>query len=320
MNSVVKLEINELQENPWHFRLMYQRDFDSLLESIKKNGIVSIPFPTVAKIKKKFYIIDGHSRIKAAVKTGEKTISCQLSKNIVDFHDLRIASFKMNKEGFSNPLLLSDMFYEDLQFRKKLEVVAEEYNVSKKYVSNLLKLRNLHDDTKSIVNKILKNSKKKYQFILNQITPEHLSSLSDLPAEKQTQVVDWIFRDIMYGPADENLVSVPSIYDVLEEIEKISETKQKKSYKKKFSSVKEKEFPLTCRCGLKFDINTKNNKVYEYIEKNNVIVKKEFERNKNVHVFSSKKYPKEELIQLIRESNFEVNVVLTKGLSDEIRN
>jgi PIN domain nuclease of toxin-antitoxin system len=316
---MLQLDIDKIQENPWHFRLMYQRDFDSLVESIKKNGIKSTPCPTVAQIEKKFYIIDGHSRIKAAKKTGEKKIDCQVSANITNFHDLRIACFKMNKEGYSNPLLLSDMFYEDMQSGTDSDKVAEEYNVSKKYVSTLLKLRNLHDDTKSIINKILENSKKKYQFILNQITPEHLAHLADLPSEKQTKVVDWIFRDIMYGPADETLVSIPSIYEVLEEIEKISETKQKKTYKKKLPNSKVKEIPLTCRCGLKFDINTKNNTVYEYIEQNNIIIKKEFERNADVHVFSSKSYPKEELVRLIRDSEFEVNVVLTKGIPDENR-
>jgi len=298
---------------------MYQRDFDSLIESIKNNGIESISYPIVAQIRKKFYIIDGHSRINAAKKTGEKKITCQLSTNVIDLHDLRIASFKMNKEGYSNPLLLSDMFYEEIQSGSTINKVAAEYGVNKKYVSTLLKIRNLHDDTKSIINKILENSKKKYQFILNQITPEHLANITDLSLEKQEQVVDWIFRDIMYGPADETLVSIPSVFEVLEEIEKISETKQKKTYEKRSTHTKIKEFPLTCRCGLKFDINTKNNTVYEYIEQNNVIIKKKFERNTDVHVFSSKFYPKEELVRLIRDAKFEVNVVLTKETPDEVR-
>lgn len=319
MKSVFRLEIKKIQENPWHFRLMYQSDFDSLVESIKNGGIESIPHPIVAQIKKKFYIVDGHSRIRAAQKSGEKEITCQLFANVKDLHDLRIASFKMNKEGYSNPLLLSDMFYEEIQSGSTQDMMAQEYNVNKKYVSTLLKIRSLHDDTKSVINKILENSKKKYQFILNQITPEHLASIADLTPEKQTLVVDWIFRDIMYGPMDETLVSIPSIHEVLEEIEKISESKQKKTYKKNAFQNKTKEFPLTCRCGLRFDVNTKNNTVYEYIEQNNVIIKKKFERDMNVEVFSSKFYPKEELVNLIKTAKFDVTVVLTKESSDEIR-
>jgi len=320
MKSMSNLDINKIQENPWHFRLMYQCDFDTLVKSIKKQGIKSIPHPIVAQIKKKFYIIDGHSRIKAAKKAGEKKITCQVSTNIKNPHDLRVASFKMNKEGYSNPLLLSDMFYEEIQSGSDANKIALEYGVNKKYILTLLKIRNLHDDTKSVINKILENSKKKYQFILNQLTPEHLANIADLSLEKQAHVVDWIFRDIMYGPTDESLVSIPSIYEVLEEIEKISAIKQKTTYKKKISHNKTKEFPLTCRCGLKFDINTKNNMVYEYVEQNNIIIKKEFERNTDVHVFSSKFYPIEELVKLIRDAKFEVNIVLTKGLPDEIRN
>lgn len=318
MKSTIELDIHKLHENPWHFRLMYQRDFESLVKSIKNNGIESISYPIIAQIKKKFYIVDGHSRIQAVKKIGEKHITCQLLNNIENLHDLRITSFRMNKEGYSNPLLLSDMFYEEIQSGSDMNEIAIEYGVNKKYVSTLLKIRNLHDDTKSVISKILENSKKKYQFILNQLTPEHLANISDLSSEKQTQVVDWIFRDIMYGPTDETLVSIPSVLEVLEEIEKISETKQKKTYKKR-ASHKMKEFPLICRCGLKFNIHTKNNTVYEYIEQNNVIIKKKFESNNNTHVFSSKFYPKEELVQLIRDAKFEVNVVLTEETPDEIR-
>ncbi|QLH07296.1 ParB/RepB/Spo0J family partition protein [Nitrosopumilus ureiphilus] len=319
MKSMLRLEIKKIQENPWHFRLMYQSDFDSIVESIKNAGVESVPYPIVAQIKKKFYIVDGHSRIKAALKSGETRITCQLFTNIKDLHDLRIASFQMNKEGYSNPLLLSDMFYEEIQSGSNTDKVAQEYNVNKKYVSTLLKIRSLHDDTKSVINKILENSKKKYQFILNQITPDHLASIADLPPEKQTLVVDWIFRDIMYGPTDETLVSIPSVHEVLEEIEKISETKQKKTYKKRSLQNKVKEFPLTCRCGLRFDINIKNNTVYEHIEQNNVIIKKKFERGTDVDVFSSKFYPKEELVSLIKNAKFDVTIVLTKGILNEIR-
>ncbi len=318
MKSMLDIEIKKIQDNPWHFRLMYQNDFDSIVESIKSDGIESVPCPIVAKIKKKIYIVDGHSRIKAAQKSGEKKITCQLFANIKDLHDLRISSFKMNKEGYSNPLLLSDMFYEEIQSGLNTDTVAQEFNVNKKYLLTLLKIRSLHDDTKSIINKILENSKKKYQFILNQITPEHLASIADLDPEKQTRVVDWIFRDIMYGPTDETLVSIPSVHEVLEEIEKISETIQKKTYKKRSLQNKIKEFPLTCRCGLRFDINTKNNTVYEHIEQNNIIIKKKFERDTDVDVFSSKFYPKEELVSLIKNAKFDVTVVLTKGISNEI--
>ncbi len=314
MKPVIQLNARQINENPWHFRLMYQTDFESLVDSIKEHGFENVPYPIVAKIKSRYYIVDGHSRIKAAKKTGMQEMPCQLLTHIKDLHGLRIASFKMNKEGYSNPLLLSDMFYEDMQTTNNVEAIASEYNVSKKYVSTILKIRHLHDDAKSVINKILENSKKKYHFVLNQITPEHLASLSELDAEKQTEVIDWIFRDIMYGPADETLVSIPSVYEVLEEIEKISKTKQKRT-----QGSRSKEFPLTCRCGLKFDINTRNNTVYEYIEQNNVIIKKKFEKNQNIQLFSSKFYPKEELIRLIQESKVEVNVVVTEGNSIEAR-
>ena len=319
MKSTTILGINQINENPWHFRLMYEADFVSLVSAIKNDGLENVPQPIIAKIESKYYIIDGHSRIRAARKAGIKKITCQIANNVKTLHDLRVSAFKLNKEGYSNPLLLSDMFYEDMQVINNVNSVASEYNVSPKYVSTILKIRELHDDAKSVINKILENSKKKYQFILNQITPEHLASIAELEPIKQTEVVDWIFRDIMYGPTDETLVAIPSVYEVLEEIERIAEKKQKKSYKKRTHGEKLKEFPLTCRCGLKFDINTKTNTVYEYMEQNNIIIKKKFEVNNNIKSFSSKVYPKEDLIRLIKNAKSEVSVVVTEGNSNENR-
>jgi len=251
MKSIIQLDTKRINENPWHFRLMYESDFISLVSTIKNHGFENVALPIVAKIKSKYYVVDGHARIKAAKKVGIKKISCHIANNVKTLHELRVSAFKLNKEGYSNPLLLSDMFYEDMQMMKNINSVASDYNVHPKYVSTILKIRDLHDDAKSVINKILENSKKKYQFILNQITPEHLASIADLDSIKQTEVIDWIFRDIMYGPTDETLVSIPSVHEVLEEIERISETKQKKIIQKTNSWSKTKRIPLNMQMWIK---------------------------------------------------------------------
>jgi ParB-like chromosome segregation protein Spo0J len=312
------MSVDELRSNPWHFRIMYQNDLDSIVRTIKTHGIQSVPNPLIAKIDEKYYVVDGHSRIKAAKKTDIKKIQCQILENITDFKHLRIQSFQHNKEGYSNPLLLSDMFYEDFQL-SDIKKIAADYNVSEKYVESLLKIKDLHDDAKSIISKIMENSKKKYQFILNQITPQHLANLACLSPEKQIQITDWIFRDILYGPADESLVSIPSIYEIIDEIANISNsTMERKTYKKRNAAVgKQKEFPLICRCGIKFDVNTRTNTVYEHIEKNNVIIKRKFESDHTTKIFSSHMYGKSELIDLIKEAKGEFSIVFTREDSDD---
>lgn len=312
-----QIRIEELRDNPWRFRGLSEKDFENLVSEIKKNGIGATSPPMIAKINKNYYIIDGHSRIKAAKSSEFDSIPCIIAKNVSDFRDLRIKTFQLNRDGFSNPVLLSEMFYEDLKILDDIQKVATAYGVEEDYVESLLKIKDLHQDTKSLIQKTIHVAKRKYQFLLNQITPSHLSALNDLEKEKQLEVVDWIFRDLMYGPPDESMVSIPSVYEILEEIEKISNKKQKKTYKKRneFNKIlNSKEVMLECRCGAKFDIDKKSDIVYEFIEQDNIILKKEYQSNENKSkIFSSSQKSKKELIKIIQESkNEKISVIISK--------
>jgi len=55
------------------------------------------------------------------------------------------------------------------------------------------------------------------------------------------------------------------------------------------------------------------------MEQNNIIIKKKFEANNKIRSFSSKTYPKEELISLIKNAKSEISVVVSEGNSNEIR-
>ncbi|MFB5629928.1 MAG: ParB/RepB/Spo0J family partition protein [Nitrosarchaeum sp.] len=312
---LLNLPINKLESSPWHFRIMYDDDFDSLVKEIKKNGSDAIAPPIVAKINKKYYVVDGHSRIRASKKAGLQEIQCKIASTIKNLSELRIQSFKLNKEGYSNPLSLSDMFYEDFQTFETIEKIANIYNIDKSYVQSVLKLRNLHDDTKSLINKIIDTAKRKYQFVLQQLTPDHLSMLSELTPSKQVEVVDWILRDIIYGPSDESLVSIPSIYEIIEEISQLTANREKKTYKKrnnKTSYSKIRDIPLVCRCGSRFEIDTKSNSIFEYVEQNNIILKKKFESDDSTVIYSSRTVCQDDLIELIKTSKQEVRVVVLK--------
>ncbi|MFN3655568.1 MAG: ParB N-terminal domain-containing protein, partial [Candidatus Nitrosotenuis sp.] len=64
--DTISLSIKEIELNPWHFRLMSEKDFEMLTQAVKENGIEMMPQPVVAKINKKFYLVDGHARLNAA--------------------------------------------------------------------------------------------------------------------------------------------------------------------------------------------------------------------------------------------------------------
>ncbi len=313
--KTVNLSIREIESNPWHFRLMPEKDFETLITSIQKNGIDAIPQPIVAKINQKYYVVDGHARIDAAVACGVKEIVCSFANWIASYHDLRVWSFRLNRQGYANLLVLSDMINEDLVLLHNIEDVAVTYGVNQEYITSLVKLKDLHDDTKTIIQKIMNVARKKYQFLLEQLTPTHLASLSELSPQKQVEVVDWIFHDIMYGPADESLVSIPSIYEIINEITRVTNEKEKKTYKKSEKTSASREIEFTCRCGTKYDVDTKAHAVYEFLEQDNVIIKKEIKSfSESVSVFSSDKHTKNQLRKIIDNSydEFDIKLLLIK--------
>ncbi|MGQ0772004.1 MAG: ParB/RepB/Spo0J family partition protein [Nitrososphaerota archaeon] len=316
--KTLTLPITEIESNPWNFRLMPERDLEILTSTIRENGVTVIPQPIIAKIDKKYYLVDGHARISAAEACKIKEISCSFADWIRTYHDLRVWSFRLNRQGYSNLLILSDMVNEDLALLHNMENVAAAYGVNQEYVSSLVKLKSLHDDTKAIIQKIMNVARKKYQFLLEQLTPAHLASLAELPPQKQVEVVDWIFHDIMYGPTDESLVSIPSIYEIINEISRVSDEKSKKVYKKSQKTAASRE-PFVCRCGSKYDIDAKSHTVYEFVEKDNVILKKEVKSFESASVFSSENHTKNQLHKIIDDfySEFEIKVLLAKRDSYE---
>lgn len=318
MANLMELPIEKLKPNPWHFRLISDHDFEILVSHIKDNGIDAISNPVIAFIGKKYYIVDGHSRVSAALKAGFKTIPCRIAHQVQNYSDLRLWAFRLNRHGYSNPLTLSDMVNEDIRMINDVKIVASSYGVSVDYIETLMKINCLHDDTKVLIQKILTVSNKKYQFLLEQITPAHFSNLAELDSEKQIEVLDWIFHDVMYGPADESLLSIPSVFEIINEIEKVKYNKEKKTYRKrddKSDLPQINEIPLTCRCGAKYDIDLKSHKIYEYHEQNNILIKKELEQQPNsTRVYSATEYGKDGLKKIIDRisSDYDVKLIISK--------
>lgn len=322
MSKLVELSIEKLEPSPWYFRLISKRDFELLVNHIKIIGVDVMSPPIVALINKKYYIVDGHSRINAVTKAGFKKVTCSVVEWVKNYADLRLWSFSLNRHGHSNPLALSDMVNEDMKIMNDVKTVASSYGVSVDYVETLMKINNLHDDTKSLIQKILAISNRKYQFLLEQITPAHFSNLADLEPEKQIEVLDWIFHDVMYGPSDESLLSIPSVFEIMNEIEKVKYDKEKKTYRKRDDkhNAPLNEIPLTCRCGAKYDVDLKSYKIYEYYEQNNILIKKELEHKPNsTKFYSVTEYGKDGLKKIIDRisSDYEIKLIVSKMNPDE---
>jgi len=290
--SEIEIKISELNDSPWRFKVIPSKDFDNLVNTITTYGSHATNPILVARIEGKFYIVDGHARRDAIAEAGFDKAKCIVAEWVRNFNDMRVWSFRLNRHGHYNPLALLRMVKEDIKVLGSVEKVSTDYGVSSEYVNTLLKLDALDDSAKAIVDKVIDIARKRYQFVLEQINTYQLSNIAELEPKQQIEVLEWLFHDIMYGPPNESLVSLPSIYEVIAEIEKhrsksatiASKVVRNKHRSKEYAkNVDQLEF--SCSCGNKFHVDFSIGEVCEYVEEDNLIIKKKVE---TIHTVSDK--------------------------------
>jgi len=282
--SEVEIKVSELKDNPWRFNVIPSKDFDNLVNTISTYGSHATNPILVARIEGKFYIVDGHARRDAIAEAGFDKARCIVAEWVRNFNDTRVWSFRLNRHGHYNPLALLRMVKEDIKVLGSVEKVSAHYGVSSEYVNTLLTLDALDDSAKAIVDKVIDIARKRYQFILEQIDAYHLANIAELETEKQLEVLEWLFHDIIYGPPNESLVSLPSIYEVIREIERHKSSANgtpnlvHKKYRTKDHQLHDIDLlEFNCSCGNTFHVDFSTGKVYEYVEQNHLIIKKEVE-------------------------------------------
>lgn len=288
--SEIEIKISQLRDSPWRFKVISSKDFENLVNAIETYGSHATNPILIAKIDGKYYIVDGHARRDAISEAGFNKAKCVIAKWIRNFSDLRVWSFKLNRHGHYNPLELLRMVKEDIKTVGNMEKVAKDYGVTEEYMHNLLKLDALDDSAKGIIDKVINVARKRYQFVLEQINTYHLSNIAELEPKQQVEILEWLFHDIIYGPPNESLVSLPSIYEVIAEIEKhksnriIEPAKISNKKKTRHAIGIADHLEFRCSCGNRFYVDLTTGEVSEYIEKDNLIIKKKVEA---VHSFPS---------------------------------
>lgn len=280
--SEIELNISELNDSPWRCRIISSKDFDNLVSAILTYGPHATNPILVAKIERRFHIVDGHARRDAMAEAGFKGIRCVVAGWIGNFKDMRVWSFRLNRHGHYNPLALLKMVKEDISALGSVEQVADHYGVSTEYINTLLKLDALDDNARAVVDRVIDIARKRYQFVLEQINAYQLASIAELEPKQQLEVLEWLFHDIMYGPPNESLVSLPSIYEVINEVERhksfdYSQTMVHKKYRAKNHANGIDHLEFSCSCGNRFHIDFSAMKVYEYVEQDDLIIKREIE-------------------------------------------
>ncbi|MEM2760329.1 MAG: ParB N-terminal domain-containing protein [Nitrososphaerales archaeon] len=286
--SEIEIKLAELNDNPWRFKVISAKDFNNLVNTITTYGSHATNPILVAKIEGKFYIVDGHARRDAVAEAGFDKVRCIVAEWIRNLNDLRIWAFRLNRHGHYNPLALLRMVKEDIEALGSVEKVSAYYGVSSEYVNTLLKLDALDDSAKAMVDKVIDIARKRYQFVLEQIDAYHLANIAELEPEKQLEVLEWLFHDIIYGPPNESLVSLPSIYEVINEIDRHKSVAGApnvvhKKYRTKDHSLHGADhLEFKCSCGNRFHVDFFTGKVYEYVEQDYLIIKKEVELSDGV--------------------------------------
>ncbi len=290
--SEFEIKVSELKDSPWRFKVISSKDFDNLVNVIETYGPHTTNPILVTKIDGRYYIVDGHARRDAISEAGFNKARCVIAEWIRNLNDLRVWSFRLNRQGHYNPLELLRMVKEDINVFGSMEKVSEHYGVSQEYVENLLKLDALDGAAKVMIDKVIDIARKRYQFVLEQINTYQLSNIAELEPEQQIGVLEWLFHDIMYGPPNESLVSLPSIYEVIAEIENHKSKSTTVASKVVHNKHRSKEcakdidqLEFSCSCGNKFHVDFSIGEVCEYVEEDNLIIKKKVE---TIHTVSDK--------------------------------
>ncbi len=149
-NDIIEIPINEIRSNPYQPRKTFVDDtLNELAESIKEVGVVQ---PILVKKSIKGYeLIAGERRTKAAKLAGLETIPA-IIKEFSDQEMMEIALIENIQREDLNPIDEANAFQNIIKVSGfTQEEFARKFGKSRSYVTNLLGLLNLPNNTKRLV-------------------------------------------------------------------------------------------------------------------------------------------------------------------------
>ncbi len=151
-SDIVEIRLDEIRSNPYQPRKTFDEEsLNELAESIKEHGVVQ---PVIVKKSIKGYeLVAGERRTKASKIAGKTTIPAIIR----DFNDeemMEIALIENIQRENLNPIEEA-LAYENIIKSTGMtqEKIAQKFGKSRSYVTNMLGLLNLPDETKKLVEK-----------------------------------------------------------------------------------------------------------------------------------------------------------------------
>ncbi len=229
-SDIVEIRLDEIRSNPYQPRKTFDEEsLKELAESIKEHGVVQ---PVIVKKSIKGYeLVAGERRTKASKIAGKTTIPAIIR----DFNDeemMEIALIENIQRENLNPIEEA-LAYENIIKSTGMtqEKIAQKFGKSRSYVTNMLGLLNLPEETKKLVEK-------------GEISASHARVLSKMDDEKKiNEIAKKVVNDKINVREIEDLVKqvnlaptkkiVPNTYKIYEDVlrDKVG-TKVKVSNKK----------------------------------------------------------------------------------------
>ena len=229
-SDIVEIRLDEIRSNPYQPRKTFDEEkLKELAESIKEHGVVQ---PVIVKKSIKGYeLVAGERRTKASKIAGKTTIPAIIR----DFNDeemMQIALLENIQRENLNPIEEA-LAYENIIKSTGMtqEKIAQKFGKSRSYVTNMLGLLNLPEETKKLVEK-------------GEISASHARVLSKMDDEKKiNEIAKKVVNDKINVREIEDLVKqvnlaptkkiVPNTYKIYEDVlrDKVG-TKVKVSNKK----------------------------------------------------------------------------------------
>lgn len=161
-----EINIREIEESPLNAQVLEGKEFDRLVNSIKKDGCLTSSILIMEQPDKKYMCISGHHRIKASKKAGLKKVPCLIIPEIDESTRIRLQLSHNDIHGTSDELLLSTLMQKlnesDIELVKVInnevkEKIKEELNkdikidVPKYRYVNLCLLEQNKDDLEQMI-------------------------------------------------------------------------------------------------------------------------------------------------------------------------
>lgn len=176
-----QIEIRDIVPNDYNTNVMPPDAYKRLVEDMRENGPRAIDQILVRKAGKKFEIVDGFNRWRAAKELVWKTIPTEIRD--VSLEDAKVINYRKNSErGTIDPFREAELFKSEIDAGGTQEGVAERYGIDRSQVSYRLSLMKISGRARRFID-------------VTCVTPSHLEVIAKVARSADQELLAKEVRD-----------------------------------------------------------------------------------------------------------------------------